>query len=240
MKKITKGVQAPGLTEWFEANADLPQNLSYGAAEFPFNKVLKGLLVEQGFICAYTLLRINENSAHVEHLKPQTLCRKEDQERKKAHQRQLREDIAWTNMVACTPEPNSKVKPPYGATKKDDWWDNSNFLSPLNETCEGRFAFKADGKILPNSATDVAAVETIKNIGLDNDKLSELRKTAFLSAGIHRRSEKAITSVAKVEQLIARWSRKNQVTSECEEFCVPLVQVAKEYAHFLRAKGYKE
>jgi hypothetical protein len=70
--------------------------------------------------------------------------------------------------------------------------------------------------------------------------MRELRKEAFLRAGIHKRSEKAIVSVTKVEQLIAKWSKKNKLTNESEEFCVPLIQVAKEYAQFLRTRGYRE
>ncbi|WP_198026789.1 HNH endonuclease family protein [Polaromonas glacialis] len=240
MKKITKGIQAPELTKWLEDNAGLPQNLAYGAAKFPIAEVLKGLLVEQGYVCAYTLLRIGEASAHIEHLKPQTLCRSDDTSRAAAKLPLRKEDIAWSNMVACAPEPNIKVKPPYGATKKDDWWDAEFFLSPLDVTCEERFAYTNDGKIASSSAADVAAKETIERIGLGKEKLCELRKEAFLQAGIHKRSDKPITSVVKVEQLIAKWSKKNQATSECVEFCVPLVQVAKEYAKFLRTRGHRE
>lgn len=239
MKRITKGAQSPGLAKWLEDNADLPQNLTYGAAKFPIAEVLQGLLIEQGYVCAYTLLRISKVSAHIEHLKPQKQCKREDRARQNGKESLLREDIAWGNMVACTPEPNIKVKPPYGAVKKDYWWDANEFLSPLNETCEERFTFTSDGEISPTADNDVAAKETIDRIGLDDGKLCELRKEAFLRAGIHRRSEKAITSVAKVEQLIAKWSKKNQSTFECEEFCVPLVQVAKEYAQFLRTRGHR-
>ena len=240
MKRIAKGVQARGLTEWLEKNAEVPQNLTYKAAEFPISKVLEGLLAEQGYICAYTMLRIGETSAHIEHLKPQTLCKSEDKKREEQYLPALREDIAWRNMVACTPEPNLKVNPPYGAIEKKGWWDANDFLSPLDPTCEERFAFSSDGKIAPNPATDIAAKETIKRIGLDNEKLGELRKTAFLKAGIHKRSDKPISSLKKVGQLMAKWSKKNQNTLQCEEFCVPLVQVAKAYAQFLRTREHRE
>lgn len=240
MKKIVKGAQAPALTNWYAINAALPQNLSYGAAGFPIALVLKGLLIEQGYVCAYTLLRIGDKTAHIEHLKPQTQCRSEDAARTAANLPPQREDIAWSNMVACAPEPNIKVKPPYGATKKDKWWHATDFLSPLDPSCEQRFVYSGDGKIAPSTATDVAATETIRHIGLDNGKLEELRKAAFLKAGIHKRSDRPIESLRKVDQLIAKWSKKNQTTLQCEEFCVPLVQVAKTYAQFLRTKGHRE
>lgn len=240
MKRIVKGAQALTLANWYAINAALPQNLAYGAAGFPIAAVLKELLVEQGYVCAYTLLRIGETTAHIEHLKPQTQCRSEDVARTAANLPVQREDIAWSNMVACLPQPNIKVKPPYGATKKDDWWHATDFLSPLDPSCEQRFVYSSDGKIAPSTATDVAAAETISRIGLGNEKLEELRKAAFLKAGIHKRSDRPIESLRKVDQLIAKWSKKNQTTLQCEEFCVPLVQVAKTYAQFLRTKRHQE
>lgn len=238
MKKINKGQPPNELTKWRTDNAAVPQNLFYGLAEFPLGQVLGTLLEEQGHVCAYTLLRLNGESAHVEHLKPQTICKSDDEARDLARQPRLREDIDWNNMVACFPKPNQLARPEYGAVKKGKWWHAEDFVSPLQANCEGRFRFTSDGEISPTVTTDVAAKTTIQKIWLGNKKLSELRKKAYLAAGIHRRAEKPIVSVAKVEQLIAKWSKKDTKTASCAEFCVPLVQVAKEYAHFLRLKGY--
>lgn len=60
------------------------------------------------------------------------------------------------------------------------------------------------------------------------------------NAALHKRSDRPIESLSKVKQLIAKWTKKNQTTLQCEEFCVPLVQVAKAYAQFLRTRGYSE
>src|ERR1700693_513819 len=35
------------------------------------------LLREQGWLCAYTMKRIDQSIAHIEHIKPETLCRTE-------------------------------------------------------------------------------------------------------------------------------------------------------------------
>lgn len=237
MKKINKGPPPTELMKWRTDNAAIPQNLSYGLAEFPLGNVLETLLDEQGHVCAYTLLRLNSESAHVEHLKPQTVCKSDDEARDLAKQPLLREDIAWNNMVACFPKPNQLARPDYGAVKKDKWWHAVDFVSPLQANCEERFKFNSEGEISPAVTTDVAAKTTIQKIGLNNEKLCELRKKAYLAAGIHRRAEKPLTSATKVEQLIAKWSKKDTKTASCAEFCVPLVQVAKEYAHFLRLRG---
>lgn len=240
MRKINKGPPDAGLTKWRTDNTATPQNLFYGLANFPQGQVLNALLKEQGYVCAYTLKRISGELAHVEHLKPQTLCKSEDGIRETLGQPLLREDVAWNNMVACFPEPNPVARPEYGAVKKDKWWHAEDFVSPLQANCEGRFLFTADGEISPTVPADIAALTTIRKIGLDNKKLSELRKKAYLVAGIHRRSERPIISVAKVEQLIAKWSNKDAATSTCVEFCVPLIQVARAYAHFLRLRGCSE
>ena len=232
MKKISKADPPDDLRNWRADNADVPQNLSYGEAQFPRSSVLGALLAEQGYVCAYTLKRVCTVSAHVEHLKPQTRCKQEDDEREGAGLACLREDIEWRNMVACFPEPNSAAPPDYGAVKKRDWWQ-ADFVSPIMDDCEQRYFFSSNGEVAAHPA-DAGAASTITALDLCNKKLSELRETAYKRAGIHRRSERPVTSVAKVEQLIAGWVHKHRESGAYAEFCVPLVQVAKKYAQFLR------
>lgn len=239
MKKITKAEPPEELKKWRRDNAQTPQNLRYGLAEFPHEEVLKALLKEQGNICAYTLKRVCPVSAHIEHLKPQTTCKAEDKQRESNNTPALREDIAWQNMVACFPEPNPPAPPDYGAVKKDKWWNEGEFISPLHDDCEQRFQFTPDGKIATVKNDDKPAATTIKMIGLDNSKLDELRHAAYIRAGIHRKSENPIKSIKKVEQLIAKWSNRDAATDSFSEFCIPLVKVAKDYAQFLRSKGMK-
>ena len=74
MKKIVKQSQPTELQQWRADNAGLPENLKYGCGGFPKGAVLNGLLAEQGFLCAYTLLKVSAAKAHVEHLKPQASC----------------------------------------------------------------------------------------------------------------------------------------------------------------------
>ncbi len=237
MKKITKVAPPDDLKRWKQDNAQAPQNLRYGLAKFPHDEVLKALLREQGHICAYTLKRICPKSAHIEHLKAQTICKEEDRQRELSNQPVIREDIAWNNIVACFPEPKPPAAPEYGAVKKGGWWNAIDFVSPLEQNCEQRFRYTADGSIAPANREDSAAAETIKRIGLDNVKLGELRRAAFLRAGIHKRANKPIRSAQKVEQLIAQWANRHIPTDSFAEFCIPLLQVAKDYAQFLRDRG---
>jgi uncharacterized protein (TIGR02646 family) len=239
MKHINKRQAPHALTRWVDANQQLPQNLVYNRAGFPHAAVLDALLQEQGFLCAYTLTRINENAAHVEHIKPQTCCRREDEQREANGHPCQREDIAWRNVVACFPESSPPVPPTYGAVVKGSWWEPHLFVSPLQNGCENRFWFTPDGKVVEADETDAAARTTIEKIALGNPRLCELRETAYKRAGVHRRSDKPITSLAKVEQLIAGWVHRHRETGAYAEFCIPLVQVAKDYAQFLRQRGVR-
>ena len=51
-------------------------------------------------------------------------------------------------------------------------------MSPLQDGCEKRFMFTANGEIFPRSADDAAARATIERLGLDLPKLNALRAAA--------------------------------------------------------------
>jgi uncharacterized protein (TIGR02646 family) len=211
--------------------------LVYGGGGFPVSDVLAALLVEQGHLCAYTLKRIDATSAHIEHLKPQSKCREEDAQREAEKLALTREDVAWSNLVACFPAPNPVARPGYGAVKKDKWWPvpgAAGFVSPLNADCESRFHFELNGEMKPANGDDAAALETIRAIGLDDDRLRELRKRAIVELGLHPRSPQPLKSPAKVRQIIAAWQQRDG-TNRYREFCVPLRAVASR--HLAKLEG---
>ena len=237
MRQIQKSNECEALRTWRRDNAGVPQNLVYGKGGFPRAKVLEALLAEQGYLCAYTLKRIDLSAAHIEHLKPQRTCRVEDDQREEAKVALCREDVAWQNMVACFPEPNRDASPGYGAVKKDEWWPAAGatgFVSPLNADCEKRFCFSLNGEIASANVGDKAANETIQAIGLDNGRLTELRKRAILEMGLHPRSPQPLTSPAKVRQLIAAYLQRDG-SNRYREFCVPVRAAA--LRHLAKLEG---
>ncbi|MGE0333300.1 MAG: hypothetical protein AB7P37_21675 [Ramlibacter sp.] len=237
MRRIQKGNECEALALWRVANAAVPQNLVYGGGGFPNVQVLAALLVEQGELCAYTLKRIDPNTAHIEHLKPQRKCQEEDAARVAANQAVSREDVAWSNMVACFPAPNPVAPPGYGAVMKGKWWPAggaAGFVSPLNNDCESRFAFGLNGEMSAAVEDDAAANDTIKAIGLNDDRLQELRKKAILEMGLHPRSPKPLTSPAKVRQIIAAWLQRDS-GNRYREFCVPVRAAALQ--HLAKLEG---
>ncbi len=106
--------------------------------------------------------------SHIEHLVPQDHCQRGQ------------EDVAYGNMVACYPAPNSAYVP-FGALRKANWPSPAEqhlFVSPRSAGCERRFTFNIRGKISV-AENDEAAGETVKRLGLDNKRLEDLRKEAI-------------------------------------------------------------
>jgi uncharacterized protein (TIGR02646 family) len=132
--------------------------------------LLAGLIAEQGELCAYTMRRISKESSHVEHIKPQGLCRAN----------LYGSDLDYSNLVACFPREGMKGAYRYGAQFKDSWWDDdgSEFVSPLQSSCERFFRFGLDGEIAAVGKRG-AAITTIRVLGLNHQSLAEDRKRAI-------------------------------------------------------------
>jgi len=130
--------------------------------------VLAALAKEQGDICAYTMRRIGTTTSHIEHIKPESLCRTD----------QRGSDLDFSNMVACFPRDGMPRDCRYGAQKKGNWWDAKVFVSPLKSSCEKKFRFAMSGAISAVGGNE-AAIKTIAVLGLDNGSLTEDRRRAI-------------------------------------------------------------
>lgn len=148
-------VEGTGKSDWREVSSDHK------------GQILAAMIAEQGGLCAYTMRRIDKDSSHVEHIKPQSRCRED----------RPGSDLDYTNLVACFPLHGMRAQYRYGAQRKGGWWDNdgAEFVSPLQPACEQVFRFKMDGEI---EAIDnrTEAKTTIAVLGLDHKSLTEDRK----------------------------------------------------------------
>lgn len=132
--------------------------------------ILTAMIADQGGLCAYTMRRIDNNSSHVEHIKPQSRCRQD----------LPGSDLDYANLVACYPRHDVKGQSHDGARRKGNWWDNDgdDFVSPLQPACEKVFRFKLDGEIEALDNRNEAKT-TITVLGLDHRSLTEDRKRAI-------------------------------------------------------------
>lgn len=167
MKYIKKGASPRMYSQWCTAVASTDK-ANWREVPAPEKQaVLAALLAEQGALCAYTMRRIENASAHVEHIKPQHLCRVD----------RAGSDLDYGNLVACYPREGMRPMERYGAPQKGGWWEKggADFVSPLRPECESRFHFGLDGRVVA-VRNGRAAVTTIQVLALNHESLIEDRK----------------------------------------------------------------
>jgi uncharacterized protein (TIGR02646 family) len=219
MKFVNKGGPPYAYRAWWRSVLGT-NNEDYGA--MPGNiksAVLAALARDQGEICAYTMRRIDMNTSHIEHVKPESLCRLE---RKGL-------DLDFSNMLACFPRDGMPRRCRYGAQKKDNWWNPALFISPLSPACEKRFHFDLDGEI-STVGTNEAAINTIRILGLDNKSLTEDRRRAVREF-IYGDSGSDPLSKANASRLRAAVCSKSG--TRYTEFCVALRDALDDYIKYL-------
>lgn len=150
MKAIQKGMEPAIFTAW-KALANDDWQPSYDILGNPEKKAVKqALMLEQGYICCYCECRLLEDDSHIEHFVPQS-----------------ESDIGaldFANMLCSCQQNLAKGTPLHCGNLKAD---QKVPISPLDLDCATRFIFAADGRVLPASVGDQAAMDTIEVLGLD-------------------------------------------------------------------------
>jgi uncharacterized protein (TIGR02646 family) len=188
--------------------------------------VLATLMQEQGDICAYTMKRIDRDTSHIEHVKPESSCRADARG----------SDLYFANMVACFPRDGMRRAHRYGAQKKDNWWDAVLFVSPLDPACERRFRFNLAGEISATS-TNAAARNTIRVLALDHPALTEERRRA-IDEWIYGQGGSDPLPKAKAARL--RGKVCNRSDGRFIEFCVALRDAIDEHITFVEKLARKK
>jgi uncharacterized protein (TIGR02646 family) len=166
--------------------------------------VERSLLKEQGHLCCYTGIRVDNGNYHVEHLKPQKCCI-------------ANEDIDYKNILVAYPRDGCA----FGAHAKGDWHQPELMVSPLDPSCSGRFAYGISGEVSPANPSDLAAHTTIQRLRLNHQALAGMRRAAI--EGLLARAPAMGTR--KLERIAREYS---QVTpgQPLAEFCFVIQQVA--------------
>ena len=227
MRQIQKRNEPQSLTQWRAVYQNDP-NFAYDLIDANLREVIrKALVVEQGGLCAYTGRRVDKDSCHIEHLKPQAHCANG-------------EDVSFGNMVACVPAPNAPGLP-YGAHKKGSWPDVTQealFVSPIQPGCGTRFSFNLRGEIKPRNPADHAAMETIRRLRLDHTLLDQLRKAAINGTlRVHGRGPASLDRTG-ARRRITSLSAAEQDNSILEPFSFVLQQALEK--HIVRLEAIRD
>jgi len=165
MKHIIKQKEPQAFSEW-KAQANENWEPSYAELSGSTKQEDKqALMAEQGYICCYCERPLTQNDSHIEHFNPQFALDVNP--------------LDYTNMLCSCQKQLKKGEPRHCGNLKGDWFDEKMLVSPLDPSCEKRFAYMGDGGISPGKEDDQGALQTIENLGLDIPKLRDLRAKAI-------------------------------------------------------------
>lgn len=220
MKRIVKSSSPAELTKWFKAqptSAEGKLNCRYCDLPSDIRTTVKQrLLQDQGYLCCYTGIRINQTRSHIEHLKPQSRYFSQH------------EDIDYNNLLAAYPGSAAK-QCKYGAHAKTDWYDDTHFIDPLSPQCETAFRFDLNGKITAHKS-NIAAQTTLEQLNLTDDLLTEMREQAIQTVLFD-----AALSLKQAEKLLEKIYDRN-AKGELRPFCFVLKQACQEYIRRVERK----
>lgn len=165
MKHIGKGAEPQIFTEWKELANDDWQPTYDDLCGKTKESVKNALMDEQGCICCYCECRLTDKDSHIEHLRPQSAP--------------TVDPLDFNNMLCSCQNQFKKGVPRHCGNLKGDWFDDNLLVSPIDPDCETYFAYSADGEIRSVDPNNEAAKTTIMKLGLDIDKLCDLRKNAI-------------------------------------------------------------
>lgn len=224
MKQILKSPAPRELTQWFKAQHSSDQgqiNCRYPNLPSDIRSIIKQRLLEdQGYICCYTGIRINDDRSHIEHLKPQSRYFKNN------------EDVDYDNLLAAYPGANAN-QCLYGAHAKADWYDEDHLISPLSSQCETAFQFDLEGRI-QSTASNTAAQNTTDRLKLNDASLTEMRQQAIQGLLF----DDSI-SIKQAEKLLAEIYQKDS-HQKLRPFCFVLKQACEKYIHRAQQKQAKQ
>ncbi len=167
MKYITKGQEPQELLD-FKAAENENWKPRYGDLTSEAKTALKAsLMQEQGWICCYCERRLEDNDSHIEHLRP------------RSKPQFAAAELEYSNLLCSCQERLKPKEPRHCGTAKDDWYEETLMVSPLDQTCEDRFQFTADGGVYARQNGDVAAQKTIEALNLGIAKLQAMRAAAI-------------------------------------------------------------
>jgi uncharacterized protein (TIGR02646 family) len=211
MKYIRKGAWPQSYRQWCKSVTGTVHE-DYRQLDTGIKREVQGALIrEQGALCAYTMCRICMDTSHIEHIKPEGICRSE----------RAGADLDYGNMLACYPRDGMRREWRYGAQVKGDWWedDGADFISPLRADCEKWFSFDLRGEIRPVRRLPAAAT-TIRVLALDHPTLTEDRKFV-IEEFIYGPNRNAPLSIAQTRRAISNICSRNG-SGDFSPFCLAI------------------
>lgn len=189
--------------------------------------ILAQRLNDQGYLCAYTLRRITENSAHLEHIVPRTVSYGANRPE---------ETVTYRNIVACFPKNGGDTSHGYGAPVRKDL---PLVVSPCEERCERAFNYHRTGRVEPGFPPEHPQYEPVRQqiddtLILNADFLVRARKDAIKRAGVSTVDDPDVIKSPEAAERLASEMLNFKRGHELTPFCVAISHAALAHAGALR------
>jgi uncharacterized protein (TIGR02646 family) len=171
-------------------------------------------LIDQGYICPYTLVRIDENSSHLEHITPRAVSRANGRSN---------ETLDYGNLIACFPANGGDKTYGCGAPIREN---KPLALSPRDSRCEFHVRYRSSGQV--EAANGIPDEEEMinKTLCLNVSWLTDKRRTALDRAGVAIGSDPISIREARVlRDTILHYSPQRKLPP----FCVAIAHAAQEH-----------
>jgi len=196
-----------------------------GASVSVRQAIREARLLDQGFLCAYTLKRIDADTCHNEHLEPRSVSKAEGR---------VEETLDYRNIVACYPKRESRGGCPYGATARGT---RPLAVSPLEPGCETRLRFdRVTGRFEPADPDDADAKELVDEVlRLNHPALVEERRNALKMAGVVPGSRRTLgaAEARRLAESAVEFQRRGRLMP----FCVAVAQAARTHADLIERRS---
>lgn len=204
MKFIQKG-SSPTAFEGWKAQTNSDWQASWDNFQNPEKKEVKeALLIEQGYLCCYCGVRIENNYlTEIEHIKPKSQCI--GSEESKA--------LDFNNFLASC-NGSTKEPKPREVHCNNARGDQVLAVSPLSSQCESRFLYTESGEIIPASSNDNSVKNLINNVlKLNAKKIQGMRKEII--AGLEEDFSEASDEEIKEEIVSLSQKEENKFKEMC-------------------------
>lgn len=182
-------------------------------------------LEDQGYLCAYTMMRIDMESCHNEHLIPRQTS--------KASLR-VEETLDYANIVACYPNREVKGGCGFGATARGT---QPLVLKPTDPSCEVRLQFERhSGMVKPSQPSDLALANQLESVlCLNHPYLVDHRKRAYAEAGVgvDSRNPLSAAQARRLARNVINYRRGQRLAP----FCAAIAQAALAHAHLAERRS---
>jgi uncharacterized protein (TIGR02646 family) len=187
-------------------------------------EIRKARIADQGGICAYTMMRINEDTCHNEHLIPQVVSRENEK---------IEQTLDYRNIVACYPKREGRGGCGFGAAARGK---KLLAITPLDPSCEQRIRFdRGTGRAVATNLDDTAISEVLDDVlVLNHDTLVARRLEALEMAGVSVKCRNPISE--SQARSLAHAILEHRRGKLLAPFCVAVAQAAIRHADLIEKR----